>query len=324
MQGRARGDAHRGTGTSPSAVRTASAPPIPLELRLRREHQPVGEHGGRHAADVVGRHVVAAGQPGGRLGGAEQVDGRARAGAELHARQLARAPHDGDHVARHLVVDPRGVDLRARLAQRLEADHRPHGVEVAGPDPAPLEPQHPQLGVLVRVPDRKPHEEAVELRLRQRVGALVLDRVLRRQHQERVGERLRAPLDRHLALLHRLQQRGLRLRRGAVDLVGQQHVREHRPAAEHELAAAQRDVAGDVRREHVGRELDAPEVEPERARERGREQRLGDARRPFEQHVAAERDRRQRRGGHLLLADHHLADLAGDRLVQVTHRDLLG
>src|SRR3712207_7960962 len=41
------------------------------------------------------------------------------------------------------------------------------------------------------------------------VGALGLDRVLRGQHEERVGQRVRRAADRHLALLHGLEQRRL-------------------------------------------------------------------------------------------------------------------
>jgi hypothetical protein len=44
----------------------------------------------------------------------------------------------------------------------------------------------------------------------------------------------RVALDRHLALLHRLEQRGLGLGRRAVDLVGQEQVGEHRALAEPE------------------------------------------------------------------------------------------
>ena len=39
------------------------------------------------------------------------------------------------------------------------------------------------------------------------------------------------PLDRHLALLHGFQQRGLGLRRGLVDLIGQDDVRKDRTLA---------------------------------------------------------------------------------------------
>jgi hypothetical protein len=67
---------------------------------------------------------------------------------------------------------------------------------------------------------------------------------------------------RHLPLLHRLQQGGLGLGRGPVDLVGQQQVGEHRPRAEVEGAAAlvKDRGAGDVGGHEVGRELDAAEA----------------------------------------------------------------
>ena len=39
----------------------------------------------------------------------------------------------------------------------------------------------------VRIPEGRAQEEAVELRLGKRERALVLDRVLRREHEERVG-----------------------------------------------------------------------------------------------------------------------------------------
>ncbi len=45
------------------------------------------------------------------------------------------------------------------------------------------------------------------------------------------GSRCVVPAGRDRVLLHRLQQRGLRLRRGAVDLVGEHDVGEDRPAA---------------------------------------------------------------------------------------------
>ena len=43
---------------------------------------------------------------------------------------------------------------------------------------------------LGRIADRELHQEAVDLRLGQRVGAFVLDRVLRREDEERVGQRV--------------------------------------------------------------------------------------------------------------------------------------
>ena len=61
---------------------------------------------------------------------------------------------------------------------------------------------------------------------------MVLERVLRRDDEERIGQRMGRPVERHLLLFHRLQQRALRTRRGAVDLVGEQHVAEDRTRSE--------------------------------------------------------------------------------------------
>ena len=59
----------------------------------------------------------------------------------------------------------------------------------------------------------------------------MLDGVLGGDDQKRLGQRMRVAVHRHLALVHRLQQRGLRFGSGAVDFIGQQDIRKHRPAA---------------------------------------------------------------------------------------------
>ena len=101
--------------------------------------------------------------------------------------------------------------------------------------------------------------EAVDLRLGQRIRALLLDRVLRGEDDERLGQRVGLVADRDLPLLHRLEQRALHLGGGAVDLVGEHEVGEHRAPCGDELAGAllvdQR--AGEVGRQQVRRELDA-------------------------------------------------------------------
>ena len=98
----------------------------------------------------------------------------------------------------------------------------------------------------------------------------MLDRVLRRDHHERCLERVRAGVDGHLSLLHRLEERRLRLRRCPVDLVAEDDVGEHATGAELERGrAAVEDVhAGDVGWEQVGGELDPPPRAVERERER--------------------------------------------------------
>jgi hypothetical protein len=97
--------------------------------------------------------------------------------------------------------------------------------------------------------------------------------------------------DRHLALLHHLQQRALHLGRRAVDLVGQQQVGEHRSQRGAEVAGllvvdARADQVG---RHQVGRELNALELALQHGvGQRLDRQRLGQPRHAFDQQVAAE------------------------------------
>ena len=79
-----------------------------------------------------------------------------------------------------------------------------------------------------RVVEDDLHHEAVALGVGQLVDALALDRVLGGDDEERVGHGVGDAADRHLVLLHHLEQRRLHLGRGPVDLVGEQEVDEHR------------------------------------------------------------------------------------------------
>jgi hypothetical protein len=99
---------------------------------------------------------------------------------------------------------------------------------------------------------------------------------------------VRLPGDRHLALLHHLQQRALHLGRGAVDLVGQQQVGEDRPERGAEVARVLvvHARADEVCGHEVGRELDAPEAAAHGARQRLHRERLGQARHALHQQVA--------------------------------------
>ena len=132
-------------------------------------------------------------------------------------------------------------------------------------------------------------QEAVELGFGQRVGALLFDRVLGRDHHEVLAQIEALAVDRDLALLHGFQQGRLRLGRGAVDFVGQQEVGEDRALHQREGVVLEREEIGaeQVTGQQVRRELDAPELEADARREALREKRLGRARHAFEQDVAA-------------------------------------
>ena len=98
------------------------------------------------------------------------------------------------------------------------------------------------------------HQEAVELRLRQRVRAMVLDRVLRRQHHERRRQRVRVVIHGDLRFVHRFQERRLGLRGGAVDFVGDDDIGEDRAGLEFEALRGRVEYADadDVAGQQVG------------------------------------------------------------------------
>jgi hypothetical protein len=121
-------------------------------------------------------------------------------------------------------------------------------------------------------------------------------------------------LDAHLRLAHRFEQRRLRARRGAVDFVGEQNVGEHRAFVKMELlvALAEHRHAEDVRRQQIGRELDALELRVNRAGERLGQRRLARAGKIIQQHVAAAGERGEQLARRAGLAAHDFGDVVGD------------
>ena len=190
---------------------------------------------------------------------------------------------DGDDVGQQRLARAHVLDLRLgaeQLAQRAGA------LDAAGRRLA----QQRDLLRVARVAERDAREEAVQLRGRQPVGAVVADaRVLRRDHHERRLERVRAAVDGDLQLLHRLQQAGLGLRRGAVELVDEHDVGEHRAGVELELLrpGVPDRRAEDVRRQQVDGRLHAREATLDGSGERARQLGLADARLVLEQQVPA-------------------------------------
>ena len=166
--------------------------------------------------------------------------------------------------------------------------------------------------------DQHLHHEAVDLRLGQRVGAFGLDGVLRGHHQEGRGHLVGLAGNRHLALLHHLEQRALHLGRGAVDLVGQQQVGKHRAERGGEFARlGMEDARADqVGRHQVGGELDALEAAAQRLRQRLDGERLGQAGHPFHQQVATGQHGDHHAFEKVVLPHHHPLDLVEQLLHQ--------
>ena len=186
---------HTGDGRALECLAHDVGRPEPCRARLGREQQPVREHGLRHLANVVRRDVLAPLDERARLREPQERDPRARARAEREVR-IRRACAGG---ARR-----RSASRSPRRRSRGCRDDRLDDLCAARrPAPSAVERrlarllgEHPGLLRQRRVADRHPHGEAVELCLGQRVRALVLDRVLRRDRREtgaRAGRSRRRP-----------------------------------------------------------------------------------------------------------------------------------
>ncbi len=163
----------------------------------------------------------------------------------------------------------------------------------------------------VRVADDDLHHEAVHLRFGQRIGALLLQRVLRGEHQEWIGQFVGCLAEGDLALLHGFQQRALHLGRSAVDFIGQNEIAENRAmlGAEAAVLRVVNHRAHDVGGQHVRRELKTLEVEVDGAGQRFERERLGQAGHAFEQDVAVGDERNEQAVDQMLLADNHAPHL---------------
>ena len=257
-----------GTGTASTISLQQRVRADALGERLVGQHEPVAHHVEGQRPHVLRQHEAAPAQQRQRAAAVDQVDRAARAGPELDVlRDLAqpvplrppRGAHQRDRVLVHGTVDEhlarRGLRLHELLGRQHLLDLR-RVLERAVHDRDLL-----AVGGIV---DHGLEHEAVDLRLGERVRALRLDRVLRRQHQERMRRLEGLGTDRHLALLHHLEQRRLHLCRRAVDLVREQEVAEHRAELGLEGVAVRTvDARADqVRGDQVGGELDPPELPP--------------------------------------------------------------
>ena len=159
-------------------------------------------------------------------------------------------------------------------------------------------------------------QKTVQFRFRQWERALVLDRVLRRKHDERLRQLVRHAIDGDLALPHRFQERGLGLRRRTIDLVGKHDLRDDRSLMELEVACllvVDRN-AGHVCGEQVGCELDAAEAAAGRSRQASRQNRLTYARHILDQHVASAHQRDEGETNGFRLAYDDALDVLEDAL----------
>ena len=300
---------------------------LTARLRLIVDDDAMAQHRARDLGDVIATDREAIVEQAADLGRQDQPLDAAGRSTERHAtvdqvRRIGAARLRGHH-------QPNGIGLRdlrnghlphyitqrtqlARIADRVDRHRRAAG--------RPIDDR--VIVRLARVADDQLEQEAIELRLGQRVGALLIDGILRRHHAERLGHRDGAAPHRHLALLHHFEQRGLRLGRRTVDFVGEHQIGDDRALLERKLMATARRLgqhgrADNVGGHHVGRELDTREWQVDRAADRADQHRLAQARHTFKQDVPARHQRGKHAIDHITLTDHHalhrLADAAERR-----------
>ncbi|HMO94809.1 MAG TPA: hypothetical protein PKD27_01735 [Tepidiformaceae bacterium] len=159
-------------------------------------------------------------------------------------------------------------------------------------------------------------QEAVELRFRKRERSFIFDRVLRGEHHERLRKLVGGAIDGHLALLHRFEQRGLRLRRGAVHLVGEHYLGDDRPGPELKAPGllVVNGNAADIRGKQVGCELDSAEAASGGDGDCSREHRLPHPWHVLNQHMPAAEERGHGKAQFALLPDDDVFDVRDDPL----------
>src|SRR5207253_373336 len=156
-----------------------------------------------------------------RARGPLEGEAAAHGGADKDAVDIAGRTHELDRPAEDQVVD---VDLADRGLKFAQLAARDLGAELAEGMAVALRDDDLDLGRLVGVAERRAQREAVELRLRERERALLLDRVLGGDHEEGARQRASDAVDGYLTLGHRLEERRLGLRHRAVDLVDEDDV----------------------------------------------------------------------------------------------------
>ena len=254
---------------------------------------------------VIRNHVVPA--IGGREGlrCADERECGANARPEAHLSSVARCVDQPGHI----IIDGRVHEHCARQCGELDdgigREHRRNDDFVRA---TMRSLKNADRGSVIRVADRCFHDETIELRLRQPVGAGLLDRILCSDHHERHGDRVSHAIRGDLPFFHHLEERSLGLRARPVNFVSEHDIGEDRPFVKLERTASLvvDTYAGDVAREQVRRELHTVAGAAHALRDGAGERGLAGARHVFEQQVPLTEQRRERKPDDVLLAEQHL------------------
>ena len=156
----------------------------------------VPEHGHRQLLDVIGDHVVATADRGEGLRRLVEVERAARRGAEVDVGVLAGRAHQANDVVGHALVDVDLLHPGLHLAQLRRWQDLLAGVDRVEPL---LLVEDDQLLHRLGIAEPDAEQESVQLRLGQGERALVLDRVLGGDHEERPRHLVADAVDRPAA-----------------------------------------------------------------------------------------------------------------------------
>ena len=149
----------------------------------------------------------------------------ARADAERNLRMGAGLFHERGHIVQNRIPHIHFAHVLHQAQQLFLVDH---GI---GPVKGVIYmavAENIDAALVVGVAHADTNQEAVKLGIGEHRRAGRTDRVLRGEDDKRVRQIIRLAVHRDLVLLHRFQQRGLRLAGRSVDLICQQQIRHDR------------------------------------------------------------------------------------------------
>src|SRR5437868_128173 len=205
---------------------------------------------------IVRYDEIAAADVSKRLGPVIESEAAARADSQVEYFRFSSRANYANQIIDERVLDYYLSHLPLE-GQNFVAVHNRLNVLDSGGQRLP--PQNVFLIFRVGVSHSQPHQEPVQLGFGQRIGAVMLDRVLCGENDERLGQLVGFLFHRYVAFGHRFKQRGLSFWSGAIDLVGQNYVRENRPGFELERAQL---LVEYFEPDYIGREQVGGELNP--------------------------------------------------------------
>ena len=191
------------------------------------------ENGDGQVLEIVGEAEIAAIEEGASLCSALEHQGAARADAENEMIGFAGAIDDFESVIVEARID---FNVRNGFLHREDFGDVCNGLQSGDRVVGDAAAENFALGFVRGVTHFDAHEETVKLGFRKRIGAVMLDGILRGDDEERLGEWEGAAVDGNLRFVHGFKKSGLRAGSGAIDFVGENDVGKDGALAELELA----------------------------------------------------------------------------------------